>query len=161
MGAAFKSAIQSISRKKQTELIAEYIYEKYDVFKRFKPLAIGIDQELIAALPQHDPVLVLRVLSTHCRRPRYIRALSRGGKRFDLNNRFKGEVTAEEQNIALQHPSMQQAANKAAPQAGAAVAPASAPVVSTAAAVSEPAGLPETAAVSETAAAAEVPLSDA
>ncbi|MGN6905730.1 ProQ/FINO family protein, partial [Neisseria sp. P0015.S010] len=30
-------------------------------------------------------------------------------KRFDLNNRFKGEVSAEEQTIAQQHPAVQQA----------------------------------------------------
>lgn len=107
IGAALKAAVQTLSKKKQTELIAEHIYTKYDVFSRFKPLAIGIDQDLIQALPQYDPTLIMRVLSNHCRRPRYIKSLSRGGKRFDLNNRFKGEVSAEEQQIALQNPCMQ------------------------------------------------------
>ncbi len=110
MGAALKAAVQTMSKKKQTDMIADYIYEKYDVFKRFKPLAIGIDQDLVVALPQFDPALVARVLANHCRRPRYIKALSRGGKRFDLNNRFKGEVTAEEQQVAQNHPCMQTSA---------------------------------------------------
>ena len=79
------------------------------MFKRFKPLAVGIDQDLVAALPQYDPALIARVLANHCRRPRYLKALARGGKRFDLNNRFKGEVSAEEQTIAQQHPAVQQA----------------------------------------------------
>jgi hypothetical protein len=60
-------------------------------------------------LPQYDPALIARVLANHCRRPRYLKALARGGKRFDLNNRFKGEVSAEEQAIAQQHPFVQQA----------------------------------------------------
>ena len=47
------------------------------------------------------------ITANHCRRPRYIKALARGGKRFDLNGRFKGEVTAEEQQIAQNHPCMQ------------------------------------------------------
>ena len=98
-----------MSKKKQTEMIADHIYGKYDVFKRFKPLALGIDQDLITALPQYDPTLIARVLANHCRRPRYLKALARGGKRFDLNNRFKGEVTPEEQNIAQNHPFVQQA----------------------------------------------------
>lgn len=93
LGAALKSAVQTMSKKKQTEMIADHIYGKYDVFKRFKPLALGIDQDLIAALPQYDSALIARVLANHCRRPRYLKALARGGKRFDLNNRFKGEVT--------------------------------------------------------------------
>lgn len=109
LGAALKSAVQTMSKKKQTDMIAEHIYRKYDVFKHFKPLAIGIDQDLVTALPQYDPVLIARVLANHCRRPKYIKSLARGGKRFDLNNRFKGEVSPEEQAIAKQHPSMQTA----------------------------------------------------
>lgn len=114
LGAALKSAVQTMSKKKQTDMIAEHVYHKYDVFKRFKPLAVGIDQDLIIALPQFDPVLIARVLANHCRRPRYIKSLARGGKRFDLNNRFKGEVTPEEQAIARQHPAMQASQNKTA-----------------------------------------------
>ena len=112
MGIALKAAVGTLSRKKQTDLITEYIYKKYEVFNRFKPLAVGIDQDLIKAMPQYDATLILRVLSNHCRRPRYIKALAKGGKRFDLNNRFKGEITAEEQAIANQHPCMQAAASQ-------------------------------------------------
>ena len=108
LGAALKSAVQTMSKKKQTDMIADHIYSKYDVFKRFKPLAVGIDQDLVAALPQFDPSLIARVLANHCRRPRYLKSLARGGKRFDLNNRFKGEVSPEEQAIAQQHPAVQQ-----------------------------------------------------
>lgn len=107
LGAALKQAVQTMSKKKQTEMITEYIYSKYEIFSRFKPLAIGIDQDIIAALPQFDPTLIARFLSNHCRRPRYIKALARGGKRFGLNGKFKGDVTAEEQEIAKAHPCMQ------------------------------------------------------
>ncbi|WP_434778677.1 ProQ/FINO family protein [Neisseria sp. Ec49-e6-T10] len=107
VGAALKAAVQTMSKKKQTEMIADYIYKKYDVFSRFKPLAIGIDKDLLAVLTQFDPTLVSRVLANHCRRPRYIKALARGGKRFGLDGKFKGEVTEEEQKIAQEHPCMQ------------------------------------------------------
>ncbi|WP_153708156.1 ProQ/FINO family protein [Eikenella corrodens] len=118
LGAALKSAVQTMSKKKQTDLIADHIYGKYDVFKRFKPLALGIDKDLVAALPQYDPALIARVLSNHCRRPRYLKSLARGGKRFDLNNRFKGEISPEEQAIAQQHPAVQEMlARQAAKQA--------------------------------------------
>ena len=107
LGLALQAAVKTLSKKKQTELIAEHIYTKYDVFKRFKPLALGIDQSLVKALSQFDDVLVMRVLSNHCRRPRYIRSLARGGKRFDLHNRPQGEVSEEEKQIAQNHPCMQ------------------------------------------------------
>ncbi|MBP6392740.1 MAG: osmoprotectant transport activator ProQ [Neisseria sp.] len=143
LGAALKSAVQTMSKKKQTDMIADHIYNKYDVFKRFKPLAVGIDQDLITALPQFDPTLIARVLANHCRRPRYLKALARGGKRFDLNNRFKGEVTPEEQTIAQQHPSMQQAqAAQAERQAAAEAAPAADTIEPTADAPAQEANKP-------------------
>lgn len=58
IGAALKAAVQTMSKKKQTDLIADHVYEKYDVFKKFKPLAVGIDQDLIAALPQFEATLI-------------------------------------------------------------------------------------------------------
>lgn len=117
LGAALKNAVQTMSKKKQADLIADYVYGKYEVFKRFKPLALGIDKDLIAAMPQYDPAMIVRVLTNHCHRPRYLRAILRGGKRFDLNNRFKGEVTAEEQAVVAQNPLMREDVAKMAQKA--------------------------------------------
>lgn len=100
LGAALKNAVQSLSKKSQTEMIAAHVYAKYDVFKQFRPLALGIHEVLIAALPQFDAQLVSRVLANHCRRQRYLKALARGGKRFDLALKAVGEVTAEEKAAA-------------------------------------------------------------
>ena len=112
LGAALKTAVQTMSKKKQTEMIAEHIYNKYEVFSRFKPLAVGIEKDLIEALPQFDALLINRVLSNHCRRPKYIKAVARGGKRFNLHNRFQGEVSTEEQQHALAQPGIQEAIDK-------------------------------------------------
>ena len=65
-------------------------------------------------MPQYDSTLIMRVLANHCRRPRYLKALARGGKRFDLNNRFKGEVTPEEQAVAAQNPMVKEMLEKQA-----------------------------------------------
>lgn len=112
LGAALKNAVQTMSKKKQTEMIAEYIYSKYDVFKKFKPLAVGIENELVAALPQFSEELIKRVLSNHCRRPKYVKSVARGGKRFNLENRFQGEVSEEERQYALAQPGIQEAIEK-------------------------------------------------
>ncbi len=112
LGAALKSAVQTMSKKKQTDMIADYLYSKYDVFKRFKPLAIGIEKDLVEALPQFDAVLIHRVLSNHCRRPKYLKAVARGGKRFNLHNRFQGEVSEQEQQYALSQPNIREAIEK-------------------------------------------------
>lgn len=112
LGAALKNAVQTMSKKKQTEMIAEYLYSKYEVFRRFKPLAIGIEKELAADMPQFDPALINRVLSNHCRRPRYIKSVARGGKRFNLQLRFQGTITPEEQEHALATPGIKEAIAK-------------------------------------------------
>ena len=100
LGAALKSAVQSLSKKKQTEMIAEHVYGKFDVFRQFRPLALGIHESLIAALPQFDPVLISRVVANHCRKPRYVKSVARGGKRFDLAGKPAGEVKPEERKAA-------------------------------------------------------------
>lgn len=100
LGAALKTAVQSLSKKSQTEMIAAHVYAKYEVFKRFLPLALGIHEALIAALPQFDAQLVARVLANHCRRQRYIKSLARGGKRFDLAMKPVGVVSPEEKAAA-------------------------------------------------------------
>ena len=112
LGNALKSAMQSMSKTKQTKMIADHIYGKYDVFKRFKPLALGIEQELQQALPQFDPALIVRALSNHCRRPKYLLAVAKGGKRFHLANRPQGEITPEEQQHALTHPGIRESLGK-------------------------------------------------
>ena len=112
LGAALKAAVQTMSKKKQTEMISDHVYGKYEVMRRFRPLAIGIDKTLVAALPQFDPALIARVLANHCRRPRYLKALANGGKRFGLDNKPAGDVTAEEQAIARAHPFLQPAAQE-------------------------------------------------
>ena len=112
LGAAFKQAVQTMSKRQQTELISEHIYKKYEVFSKFKPLALGIEQDLIADLPQFSAELIMRVMANHCRRPKYLKAIARGGKRFNLNNRFQGEISAEEQQYALSLPNIKEAIEK-------------------------------------------------
>ena len=112
LGMALKSAVETMSKNKQTEMIAEDIYGKYDVFKRFKPLSVGIENDLIQALGQFSPELIKRVLANHCRRPKYIKSVARGGKRFNLDNRFQGEVSEEERLHALEQPGIREAIEK-------------------------------------------------
>lgn len=114
LSAAFKSAVKGMSKKKQTDMIADYIYHKYAVFKSFKPLATGIDEELVAALPQYEPEMVMRVLANHCRRPRYLKALAHGGSRFNLRNRPQGTVSEEEKLIASQNPTIKESLERVA-----------------------------------------------
>lgn len=106
LGAALKSAVQTLSKRQQTQLVSDYIYKKYDVLNRCRPLALDTEQHLIEALPQFDPQIVSRVLANHCRRPKYLVNVAMGGKRFNLQGRFDGKITPEEQQYALEQPNI-------------------------------------------------------
>lgn len=103
---AFKAAVHNISKKKQVQFVADCLYSKYPVLRMFRPLAIGIDQLIIAANPQFDRPLIQRVLSNHCRRPRYLKAIATGSKRYGLDNKPCGVITQQEQTMAQNHPAM-------------------------------------------------------
>ncbi|WP_084224433.1 ProQ/FINO family protein [Stenoxybacter acetivorans] len=94
---------QTLSKNQQLAQIKAYLYHQFEVLKEFKPLALGIDKDIIAALPQFDKTLVKRALSSHCRHPRYINNLAQGGKRYDLQGNEQGEVTPEQQAKTEHH----------------------------------------------------------
>ena len=133
LGAALKTAVQSLSKKSQTEMIAAHVYAKYDVFKQFRPLALGIHEALIATLPQFDPQLISRMLANHCRRQRYVKSLARGGKRFDLSLKAVGVVSPEEKAAAERMclPKTEKAAAPAADAVDAVLPPATDTAVAT------------------------------
>jgi ProP effector len=69
-----------------------------------RPLAIGIDRDLVAQLSEYPRWAVkqalIRWLRTH--QVRYWQALIQGGPRYNLEGQARGEVTAEQQAQAKQ-----------------------------------------------------------
>lgn len=67
-----------------------------------RPLAIGISADLCSQLPEfasQDVRNALHMWFRHYRNP-YLKAIARGGKRYDLLGSPRGEVTSEEQQHA-------------------------------------------------------------
>lgn len=74
-------------------------------FTGWKPMAAGIRDKIAAALElsePHDLAALKAVLAAHCRCLSYLLAVSRGGKRFDLEGKPAGEVTPAEAAAAAQ-----------------------------------------------------------
>ena len=69
-----------------------------------RPLARGIDKDLVAQLPGCSRRQVGFALAwwQRQRRPAYWQALAQGGPRYDLEGQPRGEVTPEEQEEARQ-----------------------------------------------------------
>jgi sRNA-binding protein len=64
------------------------------------PLAIGIDADLKAAMPELSNTRRCRFLSFYTRLSRYQRALKAGASRIDLQGDRRGEVTQVEADFA-------------------------------------------------------------
>jgi len=67
-----------------------------------KPLAIGIHREVIERLPEYPPGQIRKaiILWLNPRKGAYLRALSAGGSRYDLEGNPRGEVSPEHREWA-------------------------------------------------------------
>ena len=76
------------------------LQEKYAVFKDCKPLAIGIDRQLLARDAKLDRKLLRWALSLHTHSSRYLRSMEKAAWRFDLDGSPAGEVPEEHRRHA-------------------------------------------------------------
>jgi ProQ/FINO family len=73
-------------------------------YHQVRPLAIGVCHDLASYLPEHPPGRISFVIRLFQERiqPAYFHAVIRGGPRYDLEGKPRGEVTATEQAQARQ-----------------------------------------------------------
>ena len=64
--------------------IRNSLFAEYPVLKRCKPLIIGIHEELQAAHPELSLEIIRAIMRYHTRWSVYLRALARGGMRYNL-----------------------------------------------------------------------------
>ena len=88
MNAATPSPVPAQSARK----LIKDLHEKFAVFRDCLPLAIGIDKQLLANLPDLDRKTLRIALGIHTNAPRYLRAMAKATVRFDLDGKEAGEV---------------------------------------------------------------------
>lgn len=81
--------------------LLEQLQVEFAVFRDYKPLAIGIHKQLIERKPDLDKNKVRAALHGHTASTRYLKALTQGSPRLDLDGQPAGEVTAEQQEVAV------------------------------------------------------------
>jgi len=74
--------------------------DKFPVFRECKPLAIGIDKQIIARLPEVDRKTLRTALRFHTHSMRYLKAMEKATVRFDLDGNPGDEVTEAHRNHA-------------------------------------------------------------
>jgi ProP effector len=67
--------------------------EKFAVFRDCMPLAIGIDKQLLARIPELDRKVLRIALGMHTNSSRYLRRMAKATVRVDLDGNNTDEIT--------------------------------------------------------------------
>ena len=68
---------------------------RFDVFRNFSPLAIGIDKQLIAQQPDVNRKALRLALRSHTMSTRYLKEMQIASARLNLDGSAAGEITDE------------------------------------------------------------------
>lgn len=75
--------------------LLKQLQEQFAVFRDCLPLAIGVDKQLIAVLPDIERKTLRLALRSHTHSLRYLKAMEKATQRFDLEGAAVAEVTDE------------------------------------------------------------------
>lgn len=78
------------------------LQQRFDVFRNFSPLAIGIDKQVFAALPDISKRAVRQAMRSHTISTRYLKEMEKGAQRLNLDGTPAGEVTDENRQHATE-----------------------------------------------------------
>ncbi len=75
---------------------------RFDVFRNFSPLAIGIDKQVFAQLPDVSKKSLRLAMRSHTISTRYLKEMEKGTVRYNLDGSAAGEVTDENRQHAAE-----------------------------------------------------------
>lgn len=79
----------------QARSLSKELQEKFSVFRDCLPLAIGIDKQLLARLPDLDRKILRIALGIHTNSLRYLKTMEKATVRHGLDGNAGDEVTDE------------------------------------------------------------------
>ena len=74
----------------------------FPVFQECRPLAIGIHKAILERIPGINPQQLRLAMRMHTSSARYLKALTNGETRFDLDGNVAGTVTPEQKQQAME-----------------------------------------------------------
>ncbi len=75
---------------------------RFDVFGNFSPLAIGVDKQVFAQLPEVSKKSLRLAMRSHTISTRYLKEMEKGTVRLNLDGTPAGEVTDENRQHAAE-----------------------------------------------------------
>ena len=85
-----------------TRALQKDLQERFEVFRNFSPLAIGIDKQVFAQVPEVSKKALRIVLRNHTLSTRYLKEMEKGSVRLNLDGTPAGEVTDENRQHAAE-----------------------------------------------------------
>ena len=92
------------SPKKQIDVrgLLKDLHERFEVFRNHNPLAIGIDRQVLAVLPEIEKKALRLAMRSHTISTRYLKEMEKGTLRLNLDATPAGEVTDENRTHATE-----------------------------------------------------------
>jgi ProP effector len=78
------------------------LQNRFDVFRNHSPLAIGIDKQVFAQLPELEKKTLRLAMRSHTISTRYLKEMEKGTVRLNLDGTPAGEVTDENRQHAAE-----------------------------------------------------------
>ena len=78
------------------------IHMRFDVFRNHSPLAIGIDRQVLAQLPDLEKKALRLAMRSHTISTRYLKEMEKATVRLNLDGSAAGEVTDENRQHATE-----------------------------------------------------------
>lgn len=78
------------------------LQEQFEVFRECRPLAIGIDKQLLAKMPDLEKKVLRLTLRHHTNSVRYLKSVEKGTHRFDLEGNQSDALTDEHRQHAAE-----------------------------------------------------------
>lgn len=95
---------EPVTAEKPTDIRAllKDLQTRYEVFRNYSPLAIGIDKQLFAALPDVSRKSLRAAMRSHTMSTRYLKEMEKAPHRLNLDGTQAGEVTDENRQHAAE-----------------------------------------------------------
>jgi len=92
----------TIDKPIDARVLLKDLQTRFDVFRNFSPLAIGIDKQVFALLPELSKKSLRLAMRSHTISTRYLKEMEKAALRLNLDGTPAGEVTDENRQHAAE-----------------------------------------------------------
>ena len=96
------TAEPTANKPTDARVLLKDLQNRFDVFRNHSPLAIGIDKQVFAQLPELEKKALRLAMRSHTISTRYLKEMEKGTVRLNLDGTPAGEVTDENRQHAAE-----------------------------------------------------------